>query len=726
VAVLVIVACEATGPRASSKLERRGTYYDGRAEPIAPCYEVVGQEASPSENPFADNLPNPINDIDGNGMSITPRRSDADREALEKRLADADELWVLTPDAYATLAGDPSDELPDSGCLLTRFHDRIVPMPLEHTDVRGRIRGNLADVTVEQRFQNPYDTKIEARYIFPLPHSAAVHDFIMQIGERRIRGIVREREQAERIYEAARRAGHTASLLTQERPNIFTQAVANIEPGQRIDVEITYFDALPYRDGAFVFAFPMVVGPRFNPPGRGDGVGAVGRGAEGASRQRTEVSYLNPGERSGHDIALVLDIDAGLPIEALSSPSHAIRVTRDGTRCARVSLSESDTQPNRDFVLRIEVAGDDVRSGCVAHRDERGGYFALTIVPPKELTEIDREPMEFVFVLDCSGSMDGEPLDLAKAAVARCLRRLEADDTFQIIRFSERASGLGQQPIAATRENIRRGLDYLERLESGGGTHMIEGIRAALSFPVDPERRRLVSFLTDGFIGNETEILAEIARRCGDTRLFSFGVGSSVNRYLLEGMARLGDGAVAFVGLNESAAAQADLFYERIRHPALGHPTIDFGSLGVSGLTASRLPDLYVGRPITLYGRFDPKTIGDGETVTIRVEGRAGPRRFALSIPFASSREDKTAVVATLWARQQIERLSDRLAWEPSLETTTAIRNLALSYGLTSSFTAFLAVDSSRITEGNYGVVVPVAVPVPAGVKYETTVGGGG
>ncbi len=243
---------------------------------------------------------------------------------------------------------------------------------------------------VTQQFHNPFDQKVEAVYIFPLPQNAAINEFIMTVGDRKIRGIIREREEAERIYQAARDQGHVASLMTQERPNIFTQKVANIEPGKAIDIDITYFNTLAYRDGWYEFVFPMVVGPRFNPPGFTDGVGAVASGNTGTSGQKTEVEYLRPDERSGHDIDVTVFLDTGVSIEKMECATHDTTMTRKGPGRAIVSLDANDTLPNRDFVFRYKVAGDKVKSAMIAHRDHRGGYFTLMLFPPAELKSLRR------------------------------------------------------------------------------------------------------------------------------------------------------------------------------------------------------------------------------------------------------------------------------------------------------------------------------------------------
>jgi Ca-activated chloride channel family protein len=639
--------------------------------------------------------------------------------AIPAAAAPSEELWVISRGRESQQA---NDDTPGSGALMAKpssreSDEKSIPMPLKHTDVRASVAGYIGSVEVVQQFENPYDTKIEATYVFPLPHNAAINEFLMTIGERRIRGVIREKEEAEAIYQSAKRQGYVASLLTEERPNVFSQSVANIEPGKEIDVTIRYFNTLEYVDGWYEFVFPMVVGPRFNPPGTKSGIGAAPMGRAGASGQRTEVTYLGPNQRSGHDISLRLEVDAGMPIEEFVTRTHAVTRETAASEKLVVSLEPGDAIPNKDFVLRYRVAGGVIKTSLLTHQGAGGGYFTLMLFPPQELSRVQRQPLELVFVLDCSGSMSGTPLKQAKAAVERGLRLLQPGDSFQLINFSTKAAKLGPAPLDATPENIQRGLKYLDSLNSEGGTMMIEGIRAALNFPHDPERLRFVSFLTDGFIGNEAEILGEIHRRLGSSRIFSFGVGSSVNRYLLDRMAKQGRGAVAYLGPNDDGGQVMGAFFDRIAHPALTDIRVDWGSMQVSDVFPREMPDLFAGRPVILTGR-SAGTLGD----RIRVSGRAGGRLLRLEVPAASAGNAARAAIPSVWARMKIADLDDESTYSASTRIDQQIRQVALDYNLMSAFTAFVAVDASRRTEGAHGVTVPVAVPVPEGVRYETTV----
>lgn len=649
-----------------------------------------------------------------------------------------EELWVIErgPRDTRYLTIEPNDDRPGCGSLIVRRPDesdtmRVVPVPLEHTDVTARVTGYVSTVNVTQTFQNPFSEKIEAVYVFPLPEDAAVNDFLMTIGSRTIRGVIRERNEARAIYENARRQGKVASLLSQERPNIFMQTVANIEPGKRIDVSITYFNTLAYRDGAFEFVFPMVVGPRFNPPSSGrDGIGAVAREDRGTSGQKTDVTYLRPNERSGHDIAITLDIDAGMEIEDVRGVTHAVNVRRDGSSRARVTLNASDSIPNRDFVVRYNVAGSVTKNAMVIQPDPRNSgwdYFTLMLVPPEQLDRLERRPMEMVFLLDCSGSMNGRPIRQAKDAAIRVLRQLRPSDTFAIIRFAAAPSTFRDRPVEATSRNVREAIEYVEGLESEGGTYMLDGVRAALNFPQgrwrdadgERDRTRFVCFMTDGFIGNEAEVMTELREHLGETRIFSFGVGTSTNRYLLDGVARIGRGAVAYLDPRDDASEIMERFFDRVSHAALADVRLESDGVEIADVYPRRLPDLYAGRPVVVSGR-----IRSGSRGELSIVGEAGGRHMSLAVPTrAAERATTQSGLDAVWARMKIRELSESaFAGVDSEESASEILRVALAHNLLSRQTSFVAVDSWSQTAGDHGVTVGVPVQVPEGVRYETTV----
>lgn len=594
---------------------------------------------------------------------------------------------------------------PTEGRLVTSQGEERVDVPLEHTDVQIRVAGHLADVMVTQTFHNPFPDKIEAVYLFPLPTGAAVHALDLRIGERVVRGAIRRREEARQVYERARERGHVAALLTQERPNLFTQAVANIEPGARIDVTLRYSQTLAYEDGAYEIVFPMVAGPRYLP-------GSAGPNA----REAVQPAVLPPGMRPAHDISLQVDLDAGVPVRDIASPSHRINVTRPGAAPAAgarasVRIAPADTIPNKDFILRYAVAGQAPAFAVLAHRDGDQGSFFLLAQPPAGKALI--EPREIVFVLDTSSSMAGAPMFKARELIRRVLGGLRPDDTYQIIRFADTASALGPRPLASKPQNLGYTLAWLDGLQASGGTEMVSGIRAALEVPHDPARLRIVVFVTDGYIGNDDEILALVARHMGAARLFSFGVGSAVNRYLLEEMAVMGRGAAQIVRPDEDTAAAVQRFHDRIDAPVLTEIRIDWNGLAVTDAVPGRLPDLFAGQPLVVAGHYQQPG-----RATITVHGRQAGRAVSFQVPVdLPAHAPAHPSIGRVWARSRMAELERGLVRKADPAVEAQILALALQHQLMSRYTAFVAVDESRVTAGEAAREVRVPVEVPEHVR---------
>ncbi|MFT5733352.1 MAG: Ca-activated chloride channel family protein [Paracoccaceae bacterium] len=604
---------------------------------------------------------------------------------------------------------------PGSGELITIIDDVEVRLPLEHTDVAIEVLGPVATGTVKQTFGNPYQVPIEAHYVFPLPHDAAVHDFILTIGDRTIRGVVREREEARRIYEAARAQGYTAALLTQERPNIFTQNVANITPGSKIEVALSYLEPVDHVDGWQEIAFPMVVGPRFNPVGYENGIGAKGYAAGSGTRQPTEVTYLGDRERakrSGHDVSLRVRLDAGLGVESIVSPSHRVNINATATG-AEIVLAKEDSLPNADFRLRWKIAGDGLRTGLVA----QGGHALLTLYPPVDLLSLPKRPMEHVFVVDTSGSMGGEPMEIVRAAMLTALSRMDASDSFHIMEFSNAVGTLDPDPLPATPQNIARAERYIKELRAGGGTNMLPAMQSALARPYDGERPRVITFFTDGYIGNENEILAAIQTRTADARIFSFGIGSSPNRWLMAEMAKQSDGAEAYIGLGENPKAAIEAYFDRVSHPAVDSLEVRFE--GAVADCAVEIPKtLFAGRPLTL-----PFALSGGSTdAVVIVNGRVnGAVRELARISTSAATQSEAPILGKVWARARLAKLAADMRVLPPEEGTAlaaGMTRLALEHGLVSALTSFVCVDSSAsVTDGGDPTRVDVAVPLPAGMN---------
>ena len=645
-----------------------------------------------------------------------------------------EEIWIIAKPT--TQVADNVERMPGCGALIAvapvheeRQQPVYTPLPLKHTDVKASVAGYIATVDVTQQFHNPYASKIEAVYQFPLPHDAAVSEFVMEVGpphaRRRIRGVIRDKEQAQRIYEHAKRQGHNAALLEQVRPNIFEQKVANIEPGKQIDIQVRYFNTLDYHDGWYEFVFPMTIGPRYNPPYSKDPIHPVAHQGRGGwqvaghpqAGKGTTISYLRPNERSGHDIAVSLDIDAGVSIEQAKCITHTVTARKHGEDNNRLSvqLSPKDTIPNKDFVFRFRVAGKELKTGLVKHVDAQGrGYFSLMMIPPVDLMHLQRQPMEMIFVVDCSGSMKGAPMRQCKEAMHHALNQLGPHDTFQIIRFSENASALGRRPLSVTPGNFRKARQYINDLSGTGGTEMLEGIKAALDMPQDRHRYRVVTFMTDGKIGNEEQVLKEMNRRMREARVFSFGVGSSVNRYLLEEMAKAGRGTAAYLLPNDSGKEVMQLYFDRVSRPALSDLSIRYGGATVAQVYPSTLPDVFVGRPVIVTGRYS------GDLRTIDIQGRAGGQQLSMKLDGRESAAHPS--LSQVWARRKIEDLSDRFRTQGIGGLEHEIRGTALEYGLVSAYTSYIAVDASRFTSGYRTTTVQQPNELPEDVDFRTTV----
>ena len=615
------------------------------------------------------------------------------------------------------------DDLPGTGCLQTEIGGQLADFPLKHTKVDADVSGPVARVLVTQTFQNPYDETIEAVYVFPLPHDAAVCDFEMRIGDRTIRGDIERREEARRIYEAAKQQGHVASLLEQQRPNVFTQAVANILPGNEIDVTITYVETLPYEKGAWELVFPTVVGPRFNPPGYPveavTASDAFRRPPDPDPTHLENPPFLAPGTRSGHDIEIAVNWDAGVPIDGLESITHRVDVRREGTRRAFVTLHPFDSIPNKDFVLRCRAKGKGPETGVLAYNDGKSGYLSVLVHPKLNLTTTDVTPKEMIFVLDCSGSMSGEPIAAAKALVRHALTNVDPRDTFQIIRFSENASGFAPRPVPATAMNVKRGLAYLDQLRGEGGTMMIEGIRASLGFPEDPSRLRIVMFLTDGYIGNEAEILSEVRARIGDARLFSFGVGGSVNRYLLDELGREGRGEVQYFLPGSSVREEVATFYDRIKNPYLTDVELVWRGVDVEDTLPARVPDLFGGQPLCVQARYR-----GGRDASLEVRGKIAGRPWHTRVPLdLPQRKGGNPAIGALWARERIAELEREDLHGADAYVADEITRLGLSHRLVTKYTSFVAVEDRIVVSNGRPTRVTVPVEMPEGVSYEGVFG---
>ena len=617
----------------------------------------------------------------------------------------------------------------------------VVECPLRHTDIKADVSGFIARVKVTQTFYNPTDERIEAVYVFPLPHEAAVDNMTMVIGERKIVGIIKRRAEARQIYEQALAAGQTAALLEQERPNIFTQSVGNIDPGQDVNIEISYVDVLNYDMGTYEFHFPMVVGPRFIPgapvsdpqPTPPELQGKVSPPVPDTTRvpdaSRISPPVLKPGHRNGHDISLSLRLDAGVPIQGLKVANHEAEVVREGKDRAEVALSPADSIPNKDFVLRYHVVGKKPEMAVLGHTgnytDARRlghGYFMLMIQPKEDERLTKSPPREIVFLLDVSGSMRGQKTEKVKEAMRDMLNLCREIDTMQVITFASRTQQLFEKPVPVNKGNVAKALNFTQGVRGSGGTHMLEGVKRSIDQPIDKERVRIVIMLTDGFIGNEAEIIEHVGKSCGDQiRFWAIGIGSSPNMFLVDGVARQGGGMGKRLGLNDIAAGLAEEVITRIQRAQLAKIKIDWGSLKVAETYPAKIPELWAGRPVILFGRY---TGGGAAEINVNgfVEGEAISWPLRVTLPENQPAHD---VLAKVWSRKKIEDLMQQTYYMGSPAVEEEVTAIALDYRLMSQYTSFVAVDEKdaeeiakqRPAQPPRRMLVPV--PLPEGAEWE-------
>jgi Ca-activated chloride channel homolog len=589
--------------------------------------------------------------------------------------------------------------------------------PLNHTEVMAKVSGNVSRVEVTQTFQNPFKDSIEATYVFPLPDEAAVDDMEIKVGDRIIRGIIKKREEAKKIYEQAKQEGKTAGLLEQERDNVFTQSLANIKPGEKIDVTIRYTETLKFQGGNYEFAFPMVVGPRYIPGMVND--------SQGNTNQVKDASKITPPtvppERSGQDIGVTVEIEAGVPVSNVRSPSHQIHTLQDG-RTVRVQLGKQNTIPNKDLIVRYQVAGNETQSTVLTQADERGGHFATYLIPAVQYQSNEIVPKDVVFLMDTSGSQAGAAIKQSKELMRRFINGLNPNDTFTIIDFATTTQQLSSEPLQNTPQNRQKALDYINRVDANGGSELMNGIHKVLSFPPAPEGRlRSVVLITDGLIGNDHEVIAEVQKNLKPgNRLYSFGVGSSVNRFLIDRIAEEGRGIAEVLPPDEPAQKVAEKFFRRINNPVLTNIEVSWDGSGEPPEIYPLKPaDLFASQPLVLLGRK-----GDHSKGTLKITGiAAGGKRYEKSLPIEFEGGGNDAI-AQLWGRARIKELMSQMFQGETESGVKAVTDTALAYRLMSQYTAFVAVtEEVRVDPKGKRLKVQVPVETPEGMQADATAG---
>jgi Ca-activated chloride channel family protein len=600
--------------------------------------------------------------------------------------------------------------------MLIPVDRKLPPVSLKHTDINASIIGSLCDVLVTQQFHNTHTHPVEAVYVFPLPEDAAITELKLTIGERVVHGDIREREQAQREYAQASQAGQGAALLEQERPNIFTVSVANIQPDAEVQVTLRFHNRVPYDDGMFEFVLPTVVLPRYVPGGDEADAPAL------PDAERLHSPLLPDGSRDGHTLSVCVELDAG-KLHDISSPSHQIDMTRQ-RGSTLVTLHEADAIPNKDFILRYCVAGSHIEAVPFTYRPpDKPGTLMLLLTPQVTLHPEDVLPRELLFVFDRSGSMAGQSIEQARNALQGCLRALNPEDTFTIITFDHEVDIFSEQPLPFTQNNLDRADAYISKLYGRGGTEIKQALAAALHQPRDSERLRVVVFLTDGAVGNEDQILRTLGHELNEARVYAFGVGSAVNRFFLDKLAQVGRGSVEYIFPGESIEDAVQRFQKRAAFPVLVDVQIDWDHGRVTDVFPERLPDLYAGQPLSILARFHNAT-----TARMRLSGRTprGHYEQVLEVELPEATPDRSehwAALAQVWARARIDALMQRERMEPRQKNTVRdeILGLALEHHLLSPYTAFVAIEEHRDEHAQRDGAESVAVPIhlPYGTRRE-------
>jgi Ca-activated chloride channel homolog len=613
-------------------------------------------------------------------------------------------LTLLVP--RLLFASEPAQEIDKTASpyFFVNGDPAIDQLPLKATKVDARIAGVIADVTVVQRYKNEGSRPIEAVYVFPGSTRAAVHGLQMRVGERKVTARIREKQQARAEYESAKQAGQTASLLEQHRPNVFQMNLANILPGDEIEVELHYTELLVPSDGRYQFVYPTVVGPRYN-----------GSMRAGAAERWPAMPFFGAGQRSPSAFELSVTLAAPMAIQEANSPSHAVDVRFEESNRARIVLAANEQSANdRDFILDYRLSGERVQSGVMLFEGKDENFFLAMLEPPAAVKPQDVPAREYVFIVDVSGSMHGFPLDTSKKLMRNLLGGLREKDTFNLLLFSGGNTVLAPASLPATAANVRRAIDTIEREQGSGATELLPALRRALSMPHDENRSRTLVVVTDGYVTVEPEAFDLVRERLDEANVFAFGIGASVNRHLIEGLAHAGRGEPFVVAGPAHADEEAERFRRYVEAPVLTHVHVGFHGFDAYEVEPHTVPDVFAARPVIVFGKWRGPRSG-----SITIQGLAGdaPYRRGYDISQVEPNPDNVAL-RHLWARSRITTLSDYSGVQPGANLVRQITQLGLKYSLLTNYTSFVAVDHVvRNADPHDQPRVDQPSPLPQGVS---------
>ncbi len=578
-------------------------------------------------------------------------------------------------------------------------------LPLKATRVEIDVSGIIADVTVLQTYRNEGSRPINARYVFPASTRAAVYGMRMQIGNQVIIAKIKEREKAKQEFDEAKQAGKSASLLEQDRPNVFTMSLANMNPGEEVKIELRYTELLVPTNGIYEVVFPTVVGPRY---------ASQLESAAPSEDRFVKSPYLRQGDKPTSPFHLSTRISAGVPIRDLNCASHRTVAEWQGPSIAELVLDEADQfQGNRDFILRYRLAGEQITSGLILYQGADENFFLYMAQPPARITSADIPAREYIFVVDVSGSMDGFPLNTAKQLLRELIGQLRPSDLFNVVLFAGDSTVLSERSLAADGQNISKAIRLLEQQRGNGGTELLPAIQKAMSLPRQTEISRSIVLVTDGYVSGEQGVFDYIRDHLNECNVFSFGIGSSVNRYLVEGMAKAGMGEAFVVTQEEEAAAVAKQFREYIQSPVLTDIQVRADGFDIYDVHPAHMPDLFAERPVILFGKWRGPVSG-----TFELQGKTGYGDYVTRLDVAGVQPDEAnRALRYLWARSRIAELSDYGAGNLDSERISQITSLGLTYNLLTQYTSFIAVREVVTNTQGSADDVDQPLPLPEGVS---------
>jgi Ca-activated chloride channel family protein len=584
-------------------------------------------------------------------------------------------------------------------------------LPLKSNIVDVNISGVIADVTVTQVYKNEGNRAIEAIYIFPASTKAAVYGMKMQVGERTILAKIKKKEEARQEYQMAKDAGQSASLLEQHRPNVFQMSVANILPQDIIKVELKYTELLVPTDAIYQFVFPTVVGPRY----------VSGQEDNSQFETWTANPYLQEGELPASTFDITVSIHAGLPIREVSCNSHKVDIEYISPNDSLIRLAPCEQLgANRDYILNYRLAGDKIEAGMLLYEGKEENFFLVMMQPPKHLKLSYIPPRDYMFIVDISGSMHGFPLDISKQLLKDLIGNLRSEDRFNVLLFAGSSTVMSERSIPASEDNIQKALEIIHRQGGGGGTEILPALKRALAMPGAEGYSRNIIIATDGYVNVEVEIFDLIRRSLNNANIFAFGIGTSVNRDLIEGMARVGMGEPFVITDPQEAGEVSKKFRKLVESPVLTDITIDYRGFDAYDVEPLSIPDIMAERPVIVFGKYQGNPGG-----TVHLQGRYGGMIYENILDVSRIKPfPGNSALRYLWARHKIKLLADYNQLRFDDERKEEITKLGLTYNLLTEFTSFIAVDLEYRNVDGKPDTVKQPLPLPEGVSNLALSGG--